>query len=242
MAYDYEKGKQRVESILTIKTKVEEVKSIPIDQSKWTYANGIKSSVTAVFVDMRDSSKFFENADSVDVARTIRAYTSEIIEIMSQSTLQREIGVRGDCVFGIFSTPSDENLNEVLGLVAWINTFLKMLNKLLIKNGLDAIRAGIGMATSQDLIIKAGKKGTGIFDKVWIGSALADADWLSKNTSKINSTYTTLKPIAISVNVYNSIKKFSNNRELYEKHSSGAFYVGNVIKTSMNNWIDSGME
>lgn len=242
MSYDFEKGKQRVESILTLKTEVDEVKSIPVDQSKWTYDNGIKSWVTAVFVDMRNSKEFFTNTDSVDVARTIRAYTSEIIEIMNQTNLMREIGVRGDCVFGIFSTPSKDSINEVLGLTEWINTFFRMLNELLIDNDLDEIKAGIGMASSQDLIIKAGKKGTGVFDKVWIGSALADADQLSKITSKNDSYINTSNPIAITNIVYHNIKDFANNKELYKKHISGNFYVGNVVKTKMDEWIENGME
>lgn len=241
MGYDYEKGKQRVESILNIKTSVESVDSIPIDESRWTYDNGIKSWVTSIFVDLRGSTQFFSEGKKEDVARTIRAYTSEIIEIMKSSTLTREIGVRGDCVYGVFSTPSKESTNEIFQTCIWINTYIKMLNKLLKKKNLNSVSAGIGMATSKDLIIKAGKKGSGINERVWIGEALAKADHLSKVTCKSDGRETTSLPIAISMTTYININKFSNNMNLLRKHEFQDFYITNAIRAKMDKWIDSNI-
>ncbi|AUD62944.1 hypothetical protein BK010_04845 [Tenericutes bacterium MO-XQ] len=241
MGYDYEKGKQRVESILNISTSVENIDSIPKDETKWTYDNGIKSWVTAIFVDLRESTDFFSKAKKEDVARTIRAYASEIIEIMNLSTLVREIGVRGDCVYGIFSSPNKQTENELFSLCIWINTYIKMLNKLLKNKNLNPVKAGIGMATSEDLIIKAGKKGSGINDKVWIGEALAKADHLSKVTCKSNGNKTTSSPIAISSTSYINIKDFSNRKELLEKHPHQDYYTSNAIKIEMNNWMNSNI-
>ncbi|QLY39816.1 adenylate/guanylate cyclase domain-containing protein [Hujiaoplasma nucleasis] len=241
MGYDYEKGKQRVESILDISTSVENVDSIPKDESRWTYDNGIKSWVTAIFVDLRGSTEFFAKTKKEDVARTIRAYSSEIIEIMKSSTLVREIGVRGDCVYGVFSSPNKQTENELFNLCVWLNTYIKMLNKLLKKKSLNPVRAGIGMATSEDLIIKAGKKGSGINEKVWIGEALAKADYLSKVTCKNYGNETTSSSIAISNTSYINIKEFSNNEELLKKHPYQDYFTSNSIKTEMNNWIDSNI-
>jgi len=241
MSYDYEKGKQRVESILDIRTSVENVDSIPKDESRWTYDNGIKSWVTAVFVDLRKSTEFFSKSKKEDVARTIRAYSSEIIEIMNSSTLMREIGVRGDCVYGVFSTPNTQSINEVFGLCIWINTYMKMLNKLLKRKNLNPVKAGIGMATSKDLIIKAGKKGSGINEKIWIGEALAKADCLSKATCKSDGNETTSSSIAISNTTYINIKEFSNNEDLLNKHPHQDYYMSNAVKIKMRNWIDNNI-
>ena len=230
MAYDYKDGKQRIQNILRLKEDVIEVKSVPQDESKWTYANGIKSWISAIFVDMRDSSNLFLDDEPYDVARIVRSYTSEIIEIMNQTNLVREIGIRGDCVFGVFSTPSKENINEIFNLTVWINTFIYMLNKLLIKVKLEPIKVGIGMSTSYDLVIKAGRKGTGINDKVWIGKALVEADRLSKVTSKSNFGENTSRPIAVSNITYSNIKEFNKNKDFLSKHYNGDYYFGNIIK------------
>ena len=50
-----------------------------------------------------------------------------------------------------------------------------MLNKLFQREELRQIRVGIGVSVGQDLIVKAGKKGSGINDKIWIGNAVVKA-------------------------------------------------------------------
>ena len=50
-----------------------------------------------------------------------------------------------------------------------------MLNKLFSKKGFPNIKVGIGVGIGEDLIVKAGKKGTGINDRIWIGKAVIDA-------------------------------------------------------------------
>ena len=53
--YDYHKGKERVENILDNELKVVEQGKLPHDDS-FTFTNGYYSWVTAIFVDIRDSS------------------------------------------------------------------------------------------------------------------------------------------------------------------------------------------
>lgn len=242
MSYDYKAGKLRLESILSSKEEIVEVKSVPQDESSWTYSNGIESWITSIFIDLRDSKKLFSTKAKFDVAKVIRSFTSEIIEIFNGSNLVREIGIRGDCVFGVFSTPSTQSVNEVLGLCEWANTYIKMLNNLLVKYKIDTIKAGIGISCSKDLIVKTGRKGTGIYDRVWIGKALAEADRLSKITSKVETSFETKMPIAMCKTVYNSIKEFGKNSELYTKHRIQDYYAGDVIRLEMNSWIDLGMK
>ncbi|MGT0197658.1 hypothetical protein ACVNPZ_02830 [Staphylococcus aureus] len=45
----------------------------------------------------------------------------------------KEIGIRGDCVFAVYSTASKEEIFDVYQRAVYINTYLKMLNKLLDK-------------------------------------------------------------------------------------------------------------
>lgn len=99
MTYDYKKGKERVEEILDNEITITESK-IPIDE-KFTFTNGYYSWVTAIFVDVRDSSKLFSKKgleNKKKTAKLIRAFTSEIIEILRETENFKEIGIRGDCV------------------------------------------------------------------------------------------------------------------------------------------------
>ena len=83
--YDYAQGKKRISEILNSKTKIEETETIPKSDEEFTYENGIRSWVGALFVDIRDSSDYFKNNNADKVARVMRAFTSEIITILSNT-------------------------------------------------------------------------------------------------------------------------------------------------------------
>lgn len=95
--YDYEKGNERLNSILTSIINIEEKKSIPADD-KFTFENGYKTWISTIFVDIRNSRNLFENEDQENVSKVMRAFTSEVSEIMSNCSNKSEIGIRGDCV------------------------------------------------------------------------------------------------------------------------------------------------
>ena len=77
---------------------------------------------------------------------------------MKESALYRQIGIRGDCVYGIFDAGDKAKVTEIVELSIGINTLIELLNKQLIRNGRDGIKVGIGVAINKDLIIKAGGK------------------------------------------------------------------------------------
>ena len=80
---EYEESKKRVEEILNSKTKIEEVNFISNDEDGFTYENGVRTWVGAMFIDIRNSTDYFKNNDQEIVARIMRAFTSEIIGILS---------------------------------------------------------------------------------------------------------------------------------------------------------------
>lgn len=165
--YDYKKSKETVEAILKSPTKIVEKNHVPSSDAEFTYENGIKAWVGALFVDIVDSTKLFQSPNE-DTARIIRSFCSEIISILKDDSNYREIGIRGDCVYCIYTAPYQEDLVDIFRHAYRINSFIAMLNKLLQKNGYSTIRAGIGLGCSQDLIIKAGQNGSGI--KIRFGS------------------------------------------------------------------------
>lgn len=250
MKYDYMAGKKRVEEILNNSINIEDSKKIPKDETVFTFNNGYYNWVSAIFVDIRNSSELFSKKgleDKKETAKLIRAFTSEIIEILRDDENIRETGIRGDCVYAIYTTPNKDDVYECADKAIYINTYLKMLNKILTSKGKSNFKAGIGMATSEELVIKAGRQRTGINSKVWIGNAVTRASNLS---SLGQSTITTDRLFFSKVSYDNFIKKFKDNNptknveswfDKYSDEDGNVSYHAKLVKSDYNEWIDSGM-
>lgn len=239
--YDYKKSKDNIIAILNSPTKIVEKSTIPSSDSEFTYENGIKSWVGSLFVDIVESRKLFDSSNE-DTARIIRCFCSEIISILKDDANYREIGIRGDCVYCIYTVVSQEDLVEIFRHAYRINSFLEMLNKLLTKNGYTTLQAGIGLGCDQDLIVKAGQNGSGINDKIWIGKAVVDAAHLS-NIANRNG----VSPIAMSCLFYNNTiellcKENDEYKSWIKSYTAGYyreidFYHCNIIETAFEKWI-----
>lgn len=211
----------------------------------FTYDNGYYSWVSAIFVDIRDSTKLFSDEDKEKVSKIIRCFTSEIIEILRNDDNEREIGIRGDCVYAIYTTPSKDDEYEIADKSFWVNTYLNMLNKMLSNKNYPEISAGIGVATAQELVVKAGRKNTHINNKVWIGEAVTKASNLSSLGNKNG-----IKSLVFSSSSYsNFIEKLIKidgeeaKSWFTQKHDSnyGYYYHANLVKTGFNRWLSDGM-
>ena len=244
--YDYRKGKERVEAILDNELKVIEQGKLPHDDS-FTFTNGYYSWVTAIFVDIRESSSLFADEDKEKVSKIIRSFTSEIIEILRDDDNLREIGIRGDCVYAVYTTPQKSDIYELADRTFWINTYIKMLNTLLIARSLPTIRVGIGMSSAQELVVKAGRKDVGINSKVWIGEAVTKAaNYSSKGNKGDNSVL-----IYSGCSFDNFIEKLEEvnpdetPRDWFKyRYDSdiGWYYTANIIKSTFDQWISEGMD
>ena len=244
--YDYKKGKERIETILDNDLVVIEQNELPNDES-FTFSNGYYSWVPGVFVDIRDSSELFADEDKEKVSKIIRSFTSEIIEILREDSNLREIGIRGDCVYAIYTTPCKDDIYELANKTFYINTYMKMLNKLLSERSLPKISVGIGMSTAQELVVKAGRKGVGINNKVWIGKAVTRA----ANFSAIGNKKGNSSLIFSDCSYQNFIEKLEKNnskknpQNWFTYHSDegdGAYYTADIIDVAFNNWINNGMK
>lgn len=246
MAYNYKEGKKRIEEILNNEITIYESGTIPKSEDVFTFSNGYYTWVTAIFVDIRDSSSLFSKKaleDKQSTAKVVRSFTSEIIEILKSDDNYREIGIRGDCVYAIYSTPLQYDILKCADLTVEINTYIKMLNKMLGEKNIESISAGIGMASDRELIIKAGRSRSGINSKVWIGNAVTRASNLSSLGDKFGGH-----------RIYFSSLSYDNFIELFEKKNPGGkewfhekydnyqkVYSADIICTEFNNWIDEGM-
>lgn len=100
--YDFKKSKETILSILNSPTKIVKKDGVPASDAEFTYSNGIKAYVGALFVDIVGSSDLFEDANE-NTARIMRSFCSEIISILKDDPNYREIGIRGDCVYCIYT-------------------------------------------------------------------------------------------------------------------------------------------
>ncbi len=131
MQYDYNEAKKRIFGILNSKTEIELKDSIPNSDSEFTYENGIRTWVGALFVDIRNSMNYFKNNKDELVARVMRAFCSEIITMLNQNNKYRQIGIRGDCVYAIYSVSNKQDLSSILIDAFYINTFQQLFQKIL---------------------------------------------------------------------------------------------------------------
>jgi len=235
MAYDYKKSRQNVIAELTQKTKIANARSPKVQDL--TFENGKKACISACFVDIRSSSKLFKNnSEKADekIARLMRAFSGEIIKIMRDKNYIH-IGLQGDCVYGVFSTPKQEHINKIFSMSAQINSFIIMLNKTLSQNKFEEIKVGIGLSTGNDLIIKAGADDTGINDILFIGNAVAEARHNSSEANK-SINYAIVASSIFRQNLNNHNKNLL--RHEYNFHA-GKVYAGNIINCDMDNWTNN---
>ena len=245
--YDYIQGKNRVESILDNHMIIEEKKKLPVD-GNFTFENGYRTWLTSIFIDIRDSSRLFTSNNQEETAKVIRAFISELIEILRDDGFMLEIGIRGDCVYAIYNTPSKEDILNCANKTFDANTFIEMFNKMLWKREIDPIRAGIGMSTGYDLVIKTGRKGVGINEKVWIGKAVTEASNLSSLGDK--NSYRRLMYSSLSYsNFIDGLKVRNSNQNVENWFSSinnpipniGRVYNADIIQSVFNEWISSNV-
>lgn len=240
--YDYEKGVKAIKEILDNNAEIEE-KEVPKDESDFTYGNGIKSWIGSIFIDIIGSTELIKNNSEIKVAKILRSFTSEAISILNYTDNVRQIGVRGDCVYGIYSTPKQKDIYELFDLTCYLNDLVKMLNKLFKSYGYPSVSVGIGLAVGKDLVIKAGKKGTGINDRIWIGDAVVDACNLANKAGRNGK-----KVIGINELAYNNFIKIleeknsnKNVRDWFTWNQYDNCYYCNVIITSFDDWIEQNL-
>lgn len=232
MSYDYRAGKQRIKNILD--TNLEVIKKDTIPNTNLSYTNSYYGWIDAIFVDIRDSVGLFSDKNRVKVSKIIKCFTSEVIEILREGNKHLELGIRGDCVYAIYTGADKSDTDEIFTKGVYINTLMEMLNEMFKRKSYPPISVGIGISTAQELAILTGRKHTGINDIVWVGEAVSKASKLSGYGNKDG-----IYPIVISPCTYNNIKKEDQNKCSFIKNEN--IYHTDVIIDDFDDWIEGGM-
>lgn len=207
----------------------EEVKALP-DRDDLTFTNGFYSYCSALFIDIRDSSKLPDVYKRPALAKLYRAYISEMVAIFNSASFAREINIVGDCVWGIYNTTQKAQIDEVFSMAAKANTLVKILNYKLGKHGYPTpIQAGLGMSYGRALMIKAGLSGSGINDVVYMGDVVNKAAKLAaRGNVGWNDPLQIDDDFRLNLNESNkAVTTVTSDRECYE---------ADVVNTLMNDW------
>jgi class 3 adenylate cyclase len=243
-SYDYISGKKRIEEILDNTLEVVKQDKIPKDEN-FTFSNAYYGWVSGLFIDIRNSSELFSKEDKEIVSKIIRSFTSEIIEILRKNENLREIGIRGDCVYAIYTTPHKSDEFEVAQIAFYVNTYMKMLQELLLERKFPTISVGIGISTSKELVIKAGRKGVEINNSVWIGDAVTKASNLSSLGNKSGHRSMIFSSLAYN-NIIDKLVERNGDKaktwfKSYTSEEFGTYYDASIIKKGFDDWINDGM-
>jgi len=236
-AYDVAASNARIKEILDSSEAFEEVDSIPL-RDRLTYSNGFYVNCTAVFIDIRESSKLPEKHTRPVLGKIYRSYLSECVAILNSDLNCREVVINGDCVSGIISTPYQNDINTAFDTTAKLNSLINILNWRLEQKGYTPIRCGIGIAYGRALMMKSGYKGSGLNEVIWMGDVVNEASNLCHQGNKVIR-----KAVQVSADIYKYLNDYNKNL-LSPIYGSGllgslqpAQYEGDIINIAMDDWL-----
>lgn len=232
IAYDYLKSFERIDVILDESdNSFEELKSIP-SREKLTYNNGFYVNCSAIVVDIRKSSQLTDKHLRPKLAKLYRVFISEVVAIMNGNELCAEINIIGDCVSGIFDTPSKDDINSVFSIAAEVASLIKVMNYKFKKREIEQIEVGIGISYGRALMIKAGSNGSGINDVVWMGDVVNESSKLSNEADNNH--------IIVSKVFHDNLNE--RNQGFLDQSFWNDYYSGYIIDTRMDDWYEENCE
>lgn len=219
--YSVEGSDARIKEILDSAETFEEVDTIPARNSL-TFSNGFYVNCTAVFIDIRGSSKLTKTHNRPVIGKLYRSYISECVAIMNADPNCKEVFISGDCVSGIFDSPYKFQIVSAFETAGKLSTLIELLNWRLSNKGYKPIICGIGIAYGRALMIKAGASGSGVNDVVWIGDVVNEAAHLCHEGNR---------DYRRSVQVSNSV--FNNLTDEYKKFCSPIGLIAQTYETDI---------
>ncbi len=232
--YDFPTSLARLDEILTQPSGTFEERNELPDRDELTFTNGFYAQwCTAVFIDIRDSSSLPGHYKRPRLAKIYRAYISEMVAILNGSDRIREVNIVGDGVWAVYNTPLKRHNNDVFSCAARANSLVKVLNHKMVQRGYDTpLRVGIGIADGRALMIKAGYKGSGINEVVYMGDVVNRA---AKLAAEGNKTAATPK-MMIDFNFGMWLNE--RNKSLLTLDYANDRYTGNAVNVAMERWLD----
>ncbi|MCX5046240.1 adenylate/guanylate cyclase domain-containing protein [Aldersonia sp. NBC_00410] len=237
-SYSWTSSAKRITEILDQPAgQFEETDDLP-SRDKLTYTNGFYGRCTALFIDIRSSSKLPTKHKRPTLAKIYRAFISEMVAALNSHPKIREVNIVGDCVWAVYNTPFRSDIDEVFSTAATANTLLKLLNARYQKRGIDPLKIGIGIDWGRALMIKAGYNGSGINDVIYMGDVVNRAAHLAHQAGRDQWGYSS-DAIWVGDAAWSNMNEH-NKGLLTRKYDNelGEVYTGNIVNTQMDAWVE----
>lgn len=232
-SYDVEKSAERIDEILNAGSgNFSDSDTVP-KRDKLTFSNGFYTNVTALFIDMVSSSDMTDVHTRPVLAKIYRSFLSETVAIMNGCEKCCEINIQGDCVWGVYDTPYQVNINMAFSVAARLHSLIKIINYKLTKKGYSTIAVGIGLDYGRALMVKAGYKGSEINDVIWMGDVVNNACHIANFAGREGYL-----PIVMSKVFYDNLNE--DNKKLCSEFYKNwePFYQSNAINILMDEWYN----
>lgn len=228
--YDHEKSFGRIREILNQPDVEYEEKDTLPSRDALTYSNGFYSNCAALFIDIRGSSALPGKHRRPTLARLYRAYVSEVVAILNSSLNCREVSIVGDGAWAVYNTALKTDLDEVFEIGVTLNSMIQVLSYELGSRNIDPIKVGVGMAWGRALMVKAGFKGSGLDEVVYMGDVVNRA---AKLAAFGNDTYND-KPLMVD-SVFKSNLN-DHNQGLLSWNRMRDCWHANAVMGAMEAW------
>ena len=232
--FSYIQSSRRIQEILDQPAGAfEEVDGLPA-RDKLTFTNGFYGTCSALFIDIRDSSGLVAKYKRPTLAKIYRAFISEMVALLNSDLYVREVNIVGDCVWAVYNTPLRSHIDDVFSIGAKANSLARLLNYHLARKDLDPLRMGIGMEWGRALMIKAGYNGSGINEVIYMGDVVNAAAHLAHESGRAWRD-----PMYVGGGFQGNLNE-ENRAFLSPQYVQGlgTVHTGNVINTSMDDYID----
>lgn len=229
-AYDFHDSVARIDEILDASSdNYSEKDTIPSRESL-TFTNGFYVNCTCIYMDIKNSSQLPEKHKRPRLAKIYRSYISEAVAVLNGSSLCAEVNIHGDAAWAVYEGQYKSNIDEAFSKCAQLASLVTILSCRLRKRGIDSISVGIGADYGRALMIKAGYKGSGISDVVWMGDVVNGGANMCKKAKEI-SWYEAY--ICVSDVFFQNLNE--SNQSLLPTSGWG-YRAGNVVNTAMEEW------
>lgn len=205
----------KVKDIVDTNFTTEDVTYVPeISNSKLTFANtGLLFEATALYIDLRDSTKILNKHNKSTIAKIHKAYLHTTVKIAT--SLGGEVrSFNGDSVLAFFQGTTKRSLSNAVKAAMQIRFMIAHadsgINKLL--DQYSAVDFGIGLDDGKILCTKVGVGGdNNTKDLIWIGNAINKSVLISDQCKSPNY-------IGISSYVYSNLEddvKFGTRKNFF---------------------------
>ena len=226
--FNIETSIDRINAIINPENSVIAVDSSYI-QNQLDYNTIVKTNLIYISVRLRaDNSQEQED----NLFKLYKACLSELIPIMAESNTLLDIDEMEFLnIIGIYSYDKNESLNNIIDIVAKINSMCEVLNRLFETNNMTSLIAGIGVTIAETHIMRMTEAEPKTEEILRISNGIGMAMYYAglANTGLIK------KPIIIGSNVWEQLT--DKYKQFFSHNDAEGYYYASLINVSINNWL-----